>query len=149
MATLVGFITLTGITSRNGIIMLSHYQHLMREEGEGFTQQMVIRGSLERLVPVMMTAMAAGLSLLPLAFAAGAQGKEILQPVAVVILGGLLTSTTLDQVVTPAIFYLFGHHIAARILGGDPDELRRQVRPGRVEVLDRYEPREPLPGAGD
>ncbi|MFP5248162.1 MAG: efflux RND transporter permease subunit, partial [Thermoanaerobaculia bacterium] len=116
VATLVGFISLVGITSRNGIMMISHYLHLMREEGENFTEEMIIRGSLERLVPVMMTALTAGLSLVPFILAADAPGKEILHPLAVVVLGGILTSTLLDQLVTPAVFYKFGKPTADRVI---------------------------------
>ncbi len=108
IATMVGFITLTGIASRNGIMMISHYIHLVQHEGEVFGDKMIIRGSLERMVPVLMTALVAAFALIPLTMDATAPGKEILYPVATVILGGLVSSTLLDMIVTPVIFKLFG-----------------------------------------
>lgn len=108
IATLVGFIAVTGIAARNNIMLLSHYLHLMRHEAEVFSKAMIIRGTQERLVPVLMTAISAGLALIPLLLAPDEPGKEILNPVAVVIVGGLISSTLLGLVVTPAIFYLFG-----------------------------------------
>lgn len=114
IATMVAFVTLCGIASRNGIMMISHYLHLMKYENESFTKEMVIRGSLERLVPVLMTALTAVLGLLPLALAKGEPGKEILHPVAIVIIGGLISSTLLDMFVTPTVFYKFGKRSAEK-----------------------------------
>lgn len=107
IATLVGFIAVTGIAARNNIMLLSHYLHLMRNEAEAFSKAMVIRGTQERLVPILMTAISAGLALIPLILAADEPGKEILNPVAIVIVGGLISSTLLGLAVTPAIFYSF------------------------------------------
>lgn len=114
VASLIGFITLCGIASRNSIMMISHYLHLLKYEGESFSREMIIRGSQERLSPVLMTASVASLALLPLVFAKGQPGSEILHPVAVVIVGGLVTSTLLDIIVTPTLFYRFGRPSAER-----------------------------------
>ena len=116
VASLVGFISLCGIASRNGVLMISHYIHLMAEEGMAFGKEMVIRGSLERVAPVLMTALTTGLALVPLALAAGQPGKEILYPVAVVVIGGLMTSTILDFFVRPTVFLKFAEAASRRTL---------------------------------
>jgi HME family heavy-metal exporter len=108
VATMIGFITLAGISARNGILKISHYINLVLHEGETFGRKMIIRGSLERLTPVLMTALSAGFALLPLMIGADAPGKEILHPVAIVIFAGLVTSTLLDTVLTPVLFLRYG-----------------------------------------
>lgn len=107
VASLVGFITLFGIATRNGILLVSHYQHLMEQEGKEILEA-VVQGSRERLRPVIMTALAAGLALVPFAIAADKPGNEILSPLAIVILGGLISSTLLNMVVLPSLYLKFG-----------------------------------------
>ena len=108
VASMIGFITLAGISARNGILKISHYINLALREGERSGAVLVIRGSLERLTPVLMTALCAGLALAPLLIGADEPGREILHPVAVTIFGGLLSATALDTVLTPVLFLTFG-----------------------------------------
>lgn len=107
IASMVGFITLFGISVRNGIMMVSHYNHLMNVDGLG-RPEAVLKGSLERLSPILMTALTTGLALLPMALASGKPGNEIQAPMAIVILGGLLTATFLNMIVIPVLFHRYG-----------------------------------------
>ncbi len=116
IAALVGFITLAGISVRNGILKISHYLNLMSLEGEVFGKAMIIRGSMERLAPVLMTALVTAFALAPLLFEAEQPGTEVLHPVAVVIFFGLITSTLLDTFLTPAMFWLYGQQDAENSL---------------------------------
>ncbi|MDM0121883.1 efflux RND transporter permease subunit [Variovorax arabinosiphilus] len=122
VAALVGFITLAGVSVRNGILKVSHYVNLMRYEGEAFGVPMIVRGSLERLAPVLMTALVTAFALAPLLFEAERPGTEVLHPVAVVIFCGLISSTLLDTFLTPAMFWLFGRKAAQRLADDDSAE---------------------------
>jgi HME family heavy-metal exporter len=119
VASMVGFISLGGIAARNGILLVTHYFHLMRYEGEGFTEKMILRGSLERLSPVLMTALTAGIGLIPLVYGGEEPGREILYPVATVILGGLITSTLCEFLIHPGVFWRFS--------GTDADRLTQEM----------------------
>ena len=116
VASLVGFISLGGIAVRNGILLVTHYFHLMKEEGEEFSPQMILRGSLERLAPVLMTALTAGIGLVPLVIGGQEPGREILYPVATVILGGLVTSTFCEFLIHPGLFWKFSGKGAERLV---------------------------------
>ena len=105
---MVGFITLFGIAVRNGILLVNHYAYLMKQEGKSLAEA-IMQGSQERLVPILMTALTAVLGLLPIALAAGEPGSEILAPMAIVVLGGLVTSTFLNLLVIPAGYALIFH----------------------------------------
>ncbi len=122
IAALIGFITLAGISVRNGILKVSHYVNLMRFENEAFDHKMILRGSLERLAPVLMTALVTAFALAPLLFEAEQPGTEILHPVAVVIFSGLISSTLLDTFLTPAMFWLFGRKPAERLVADSDSE---------------------------
>jgi HME family heavy-metal exporter len=111
----VGFITLTGIATRNGILKISHYINLAIGEDMPFGAELVTRGSIERLTPVLMTALSAGVALVPLLLDAQAPGKEILHPVAVTIFGGLISATLLDTFLTPVLFLRYGRASLERL----------------------------------
>jgi HME family heavy-metal exporter len=115
VASLVGFVSLGGIAVRNGILLVTHYFHLMKEEGQPFSKETVLRGSLERLAPVLMTALTAGIGLIPLVIGGQKPGLEILYPVSTVILGGLITSTFCEFLIHPGIFWRMSGRDAERL----------------------------------
>jgi HME family heavy-metal exporter len=115
VASMVGFITLTGIAARNGILKISHIINLSLHEGLPWSRDLVTRGCLERMTPVLMTALAAGVALVPLLIDPASPGKEILHPVAVTIFGGLISATLLDAFVTPLLVLAFGRHAVERL----------------------------------
>jgi CzcA family heavy metal efflux pump len=117
LGALVGFFTVLGIAARNGIMMINHFQHLERFEGETFGPELVIRGARERLAPILMTALATGLALVPLAIAGDLPGHEIEHPMAIVILGGLITSTLLNLFVVPALYLRYGRTKVVQAIG--------------------------------
>ena len=129
VASMIGFITLTGISTRNGILKISHYINLAIQEDLPFGKELVVRGSLERLTPVLMTALSAGVALIPLMIDATAPGKEILHPVAITIFGGLVTATVLDTLLTPTLFLKYGRK-----------PLERLVEQARTQVRDALQP---------
>jgi Cu/Ag efflux pump CusA len=115
LGSLVGFVTVLGIAARNGIMMVSHFRHLEAEEGVPFGVGLVLRGAEERLAPILMTALATGLALLPLAVTGNKPGQEIEYPLAVVILGGLITSTVLNLFLLPPLYARFGRPVGPRV----------------------------------
>ena len=125
VATLVGLISLGGIATRNAILLLDHYIHLIKEEGMEFSKDLIVQAGQERMIPVMMTALTSGIALIPLALAPGQPGKEILYPVATVIIGGLISSTLLDFIVRPAVFWIFGKKACQSV--SDPESLDEEI----------------------
>ena len=123
VASMMGFVTLAGISARNGILKVSRYVNLAIREGERFGPELILRGSLERLAPVLLTALSAGLALTPLLLGADEPGREILHPVAVTIFGGLMSSTLLDAVLTPTLFLSFGQKPLERLSAARPGAL--------------------------
>lgn len=116
IATLVGMIALLGVSARNAILLVDHYLHLMKEDRIPFGRDLIIRAGQERMVPILMTALTSGIGLVPLALGPGQPGREILYPVATVIIGGLISSTLLDFLVTPGLFWLFGRKESERLV---------------------------------
>ena len=139
VASMIGFITLFGIATRNGIMLVSHIRHLMEEEGVTSFRDAVERGAQERLVPILMTAMAAGLALIPLAMAAGESGSEIQTPMAIVILCGLMSSTLLNMVVVPTMYLRYARPVPV------PNESLAVTSPAANDLNTRHAPFAPPP----
>ena len=118
LGSLVGFFTILGIAARNGIMLISHFQHLEQHEGEPFGPALVLRGAQERLAPILMTALATGLALVPLVLTGNIPGHEIEHPMAIVILGGLVTSTLLNLFVVPSLYLRFAKSKKERLSVG-------------------------------
>ena len=173
IGSLVGFFTVFGIAARNGILMINHFQHLERYEGETFGPQLVMRGALERLSPILMTTLATGLALVPLVIAGNSPGHEIEHPLAVVIVGGLITSTLLNLFVVPVLYLRFargstqpsGDHRPCRVRSagdcsplrrscsrsrsrGRPGSRRRRLRRGALHPPDGHRQPLAIPAAG-
>jgi CzcA family heavy metal efflux pump len=148
VASLVGFISLGGIAARNGILLVTHYLHLMKHEGEKFDEKMVLRGSLERLSPVLMTALTAGIALIPLVVVGQEPGREILYPVATVILGGLITSTFCEFLIRPGLFLRFSGNAAVILAKADETADGLDAEPADPAPAG-HEPRPPHAAAGD
>ncbi len=136
VAAMVGFISLCGIASRNGILLINHYLHLVRHEGQTWSREMIVLAGQQRLAPVLMTALTSGIGLVPLAMAAGEPGKEILYPVATVIIGGLISSTLLEFLVRPALFWKFGVGAGRRVVGQSAHEIDLQEAPPQNEATE-------------
>ena len=123
LGSLVGFFTVLGIAARNGIMMINHFQHLERHEGETFGRGLVLRGARERLAPILMTALTTGLALIPLVIAGQIPGHEIEYPLAIIILGGLATSTLLNLFILPSLYLLFGRDESRAAPGNVPQSV--------------------------
>jgi len=134
VASMIGFITLTGIAARNGILKISHYINLALHKGLPFGRDLIIRGSLERLTPVLMTALSAGVALIPLMIGADAPGKEILSPVAITIFGGLISSTLLDTFLTPVLFLRYGRASLERLVDAAKADNPEKTEPSSAAV---------------
>ena len=138
VASMVGFITLAGIAARNGILKISHYINLAIHEGLPFGRELVVRGSLERLTPVLMTALSAAVALAPLMIDPDAPGKEILHPVAVTIFGGLVTATVLDTLLTPVLFLRYGRKPLERLVAQARESLSEASPAGAPRPIESY-----------